>query len=433
MAKLDFETMFPEGKLLGTPTYSDFRNVLRNMNEAGYFDGEEEQGYIKADGSVPMTSGYNPVADGDILTYKFFTEKAELNGPIFQKTLGPTGDFKNFNELYEFYNNRLFPVGTLIKVMVQDGVHRFEVNKKYLLEIESAAVPIEIYGTSADDCTIEILPEFNNTSYAGCINSKLNTWCYIHDLTIKEISGSTTAILLKFDGASGRLSNVKLHGGKRAVLVQYNASLIGWNIDIYNPVGSQYSTFKVWSNSNVILWYGINIYNDNGDSKADGLYSGGNSNIQINYTNFEHRGLRVAIQPQWGGIIYCNTTSSIKIVNCEKGFLVQDHSFFIGDKLPIFTNTATQFVNEVNTVLKDGSFTFINRKDYKFENGFINNENGTASLLNSIPSDIQTSGDKSIPTLEYLLSPEFGNSLPISEPGEAGRLWNDSGFLKISQ
>jgi hypothetical protein len=197
-------------------------------------------------------------------------------------------------------------------------------------------------------------------------------------------------------------------------------------------MGHNSSTFKAWGNSNIILWYGVNIFNDNGDPQADGIYSGGNSSIQINHTNFEIRGVRLAIQPQWGGIIYCNSTSSIKIVNCEYGFLVQDHSYFIGDKEPIFTNVVVPYINEKNTIFKDGSYTFIARKDFKFENGFINSENGTAELLNSSPSDIQATGGKSIPTLEYLLSPEFGNALPTTDPGVAGSPWNDAGILKIS-
>jgi hypothetical protein len=34
---------------------------------------------------------------------------------------------------------------------------------------------------------------------------------------------------------------------------------------------------------------------------------------------------------------------------------------------------------------------------------------------------------------EYLLSAEFGNSLPTTDPGIPGKLWNDAGVLKISQ
>ena len=62
----------------------------------------------------------------------------------------------------------------------------------------------------------------------------------------------------------------------------------------------------------------------------------------------------------------------------------------------------------------------------------MNNVDGTAELLNSTPTDIQATGGKAIPTLEYLLSAEFGNSLSTTDPGVAGQLWNDAGTLKIS-
>jgi hypothetical protein len=431
--RTDLEKMFPDSKLLGAPTYSDFRNLLQKMNRAGYFDSGEDQGYLKADGSVPMIPNYEPTDNGDIVPYDFFKKYIEMEGPTLHKTLGPNGDFKDFNELYDFCNNRVFPAGSILKVEVEDGVHRFQVDKAYLFEIKSTEIPIEIYGSSTDNCIIEIEPAAGNTIYKGGIHSALNTWSYIHHLSIKEVSGSDSAVLLYFEGSASRISDIKLYGGGRALLVQYNASLIGWNLNIYDPAGTRLSTFKAWGNSNIILWYGVNIFNDNGNPQADGIFVGGNSSLQINYTNFEIRGVRLAIQPQWGGIMYFNKMNDLKIVDSEYGFKVQDHSYFIGDKDPIFTNVNVPFENEKNTVLKDGSYTFIARTDFKFENGFINSANGTAELLDSEPSEIQAAGDKAIPTLEYLLSSEFGNSLPTVDPGEPGRLWNDAGVLKISQ
>lgn len=62
-----------------------------------------------------------------------------------------------------------------------------------------------------------------------------------------------------------------------------------------------------------------------------------------------------------------------------------------------------------------------------------NFEDGTLSLKKANPVDITTRGAKVVPTLEYLLSPEFGNSLPTVNPGVPCTLWNDSRILKISQ
>jgi hypothetical protein len=279
---------------------------------------------------------------------------------------------------------------------------------------------------------VEISPKSGNSNFKGGIKALLNTWCYIHHITLKDISGSTSTILLEFEGADCRLSNIKLYGSKRAVLAQYNASLIGWDISIYDPTAANASAFKIWANSKALLWYGINIYNENGNENADGIYAGGNSSIQINYANFEIERVKLAIQAQWGGIIYYNNTGTIQLKDCPYGIRARDYSFLVGDKEPEFTNVPTQYSDELNTILIDGSYTLINRKDFKVINGFNNKENGTALLMKSTPENIQNEGDKSIPTLEYLLSEEFGNSLPTSDPGVSGKIWNDSGILKIS-
>lgn len=80
----------------------------------------------------------------------------------------------------------------------------------------------------------------------------------------------------------------------------------------------------------------------------------------------------------------------------------------------------------------EGSCVRINRVAFETENGFINNEDGTAEIKNSTPALIEAKGLKAIPTLGYLLSPEFVNSLPITDPAVAGTLWNNNGVLSIS-
>lgn len=40
---------------------------------------------------------------------------------------------------------------------------------------------------------------------------------------------------------------------------------------------------------------------------------------------------------------------------------------------------------------------------------------------------------RSLITKEYLLSADFGNSLPIADPGTAGQLWNNNGVVSVSK
>ena len=47
----------------------------------------------------------------------------------------------------------------------------------------------------------------------------------------------------------------------------------------------------------------------------------------------------------------------------------------------------------------------------------------TPTLINTL---------KSLITKEYLLSPDFGSSLPTTDPGIAGQLWNNNGVVTVS-
>ncbi len=57
---------------------------------------------------------------------------------------------------------------------------------------------------------------------------------------------------------------------------------------------------------------------------------------------------------------------------------------------------------------------------------------GTITAPETSSTKIQARGNKTLVTLEYLFSAEFGNALPTTDPGNPGVLWNDSGVIKVS-
>jgi hypothetical protein len=85
------------------------------------------------------------------------------------------------------------------------------------------------------------------------------------------------------------------------------------------------------------------------------------------------------------------------------------------------TGTATDTIHET------GIGTSTNRV-----NGFEIYTDGTLTAPEAKPDTLVARGIKSLVTIEYLLSPEFGNALPTTDPGVSGQPWNDNGTLKLS-
>ena len=57
---------------------------------------------------------------------------------------------------------------------------------------------------------------------------------------------------------------------------------------------------------------------------------------------------------------------------------------------------------------------------------------GTLTAPEASPAGLEARGNKSLVTIEYLLSPEFGNSLDEVDPFIIGAIWNNNGVLTIS-
>jgi hypothetical protein len=65
------------------------------------------------------------------------------------------------------------------------------------------------------------------------------------------------------------------------------------------------------------------------------------------------------------------------------------------------------------------------------KNGFEIYTDGQVRAPEATPSITDLDLQNLVP-VSYLLSAEFGNKLPTTDPGVTGRIWNDSGILKVS-
>jgi hypothetical protein len=103
---------------------------------------------------------------------------------------------------------------------------------------------------------------------------------------------------------------------------------------------------------------------------------------------------------------------------------------FMGSDLTSYGDSFSDISNYVFSFILNGS----NAKAYSINNSYSN-----APISNITPGEMTSGG--ALLTIEgglnslnssYLLSADFGNSFPTTNPGVSGKVWNDGGTLKVS-
>ncbi len=115
-----------------------------------------------------------------------------------------------------------------------------------------------------------------------------------------------------------------------------------------------------------------------------------------------------------------------------------NYSFGAGNYINLTGDYKTVF-GRYNVDKSDSIFEIgVGTADKSRENAFDVYSDGTAMLEYAHPAEITNRGklpfhnNRVIPTVEWLLSPEFGNSLPIEDPQINGQLWNDNNIVTVS-
>jgi hypothetical protein len=145
-----------------------------------------------------------------------------------------------------------------------------------------------------------------------------------------------------------------VYGGARAIVVNYGATCIGFNLETFEQTASNKSAFYVGNLSRCELWYGVTI-NGNTSVSNDGLFVGLGSSLTINYTNCEIKDVRYGIQSQWNGNIFAGGTSGLKLTNCSTGIFVEDNSKVNLEVAPTFSNVTKEYHQALNELMGDNS------------------------------------------------------------------------------
>lgn len=390
-------------------------------------------------------------------------------------TVGVGKDFELLHDAMRFCESLVFGGSGSLEIVLDDGVH----------VLSEATIKEEWCCYLFKDVNVEIRSASESKSLCTVIIDYNSVYEY---LDVIFITGGTLSIRnISFDGYDA--NNIDI---KRWFIYAYNGSSLyvkdcnfnhfynpvygsGSNIAIYGDViiTEAFSGVSVW-NGTLVQWadnasgditafrnfyeYGepttnwviavlargnsyFTSYSDievSGPPALDKIFNGfridESSRMYIDGTATHNiSDCKVAIKIEGGSSIGTEQRDfTLNITDCDTGFQISynSHLFLVND--PIFVNTPVEYTIPCNMETKEGSYVRINRVAFETENGFINNEDGTAEIKNSTPASIEAKGLKAIPTLEYLLSPEFGNSLPTTDPAVAGTLWNNNGVLSIS-
>jgi len=425
MARLDFDQMFPDTNLRGTPTFSDIRQVLSHMNEAGYFEGggtpPNLEDYLKRDGTVQLVATYVPSDEQDIATKKYVDENA----------IRPTG----------------------LELLTEGGSNGWRLigrNPDYYGDIGNEAIDLSTSTTSGDyGATGERAVAFGfmtvasgRNSFAGGDNTvakATNAFAFgsgvssNNDCSVAFGSGTVASGGDAFVfGQDSEANGDKSFAGGLGSIAEGNASIafgLGASAEgIYSTaIGKQLkaSGESSYAQGSYTTASGLASHAEGYYTTAEGSFShaeGYATHATGNY-GIHAEGYETINEGTYGSHVEgcgAKVTGSLGAHAEGYGTIAQNDSMHVEGRYNV--GTATDTIHETGIGIR--------ASDRK--NAFEIYTDGRLVAPELTATLIDAAGDKSLIIKEYLLSAEFGNSLPTADPGEAGRLWNDGGALKIS-
>jgi len=259
------------------------------------FDGQDFNGrFLMSDGRT--------ITPGDIA----FSKKSG----VVEKTLGPSGDFQTFDELSAWIDENVFAPNSWLRVSIESGTYDFVIEGDYLFSTSGRQLPIEIVG-SGKDSTIIRVSRGQNSGYKAIFSSSAGQ-LIVSNLSTIDTDESQSLVHVNINGGIGRVHDLSMTGGMRAISCMYNSSILMWNIYTYNMNVFGNSVIYISSNANAISWYDMVIEQTNGVA-VDAITASSNSSIQINYANISIKNSKNAIQAQYNGRIVFLSSSSISI------------------------------------------------------------------------------------------------------------------------
>jgi len=348
------------------------------------FDGQDFNGrFLMSDGRT--------ITPGDIA----FSKKSG----VVEKTLGPSGDFQTFDELSAWIDENVFAPNSWLRVSIESGTYDFVIEGDYLFSTSGRQLPIEIVG-SGKDSTIIRVSRGQNSGYKAIFSSSAGQ-LIVSNLSTIDTDESQSLVHVNINGGIGRVHDLSMTGGMRAISCMYNSSILMWNIYTYNMNVFGNSVIYISSNANAISWYDMVIEQTNGVA-VDAITASSNSSIQINYANISIKNSKNAIQAQYNGRIVFLSSSSISIEGTtEDDIDVTQNSRVVLDIEPI-TEEGRILSSSIpkNTLMNDGSIWTISNDGFSTENGLADYPDGTLELKNSVATNVLDRGEKSVLTKE---------------------------------
>ena len=297
------------------------------------------------------------VSHVDDVTKGLINNTGEVLKNEIVKTIGPTGDFKNFGEAQKFYDELAIDSSTLVLNVAAGVIDEGVLDRECLFL--GMGKQVTIAGAGVDDTEIKY-------SNGKGIRIRLGA-SRMMDFTITDETDPNTGehfIPITSSGALVKANNIRVNGGYRGMSYMYDSNFLGWNIELNGQYGDDKSAFEVGYGSTAVMHYGPTI---NGDVtfNADGIYAYYNSNITILHCNMELKDLNLGLQAEYNSNIYIHNANNLKMTDCDYGVFSRASGVISLDKNPVFTNVNTEYYNgknymdntgSVNNILEDKAF-----------------------------------------------------------------------------
>jgi hypothetical protein len=329
------------------PITSKFIPIKDSITIEGIDHIIDDNGISIDDSNTPMTDPHKELATRAFIESRSITADSEID-----VTIGPGGDYNNFEEFEDFLNGVVISPTATIKATVLDGTHTFDVQSHGHVFKVPDFITVLITASALGNVTINV-DNSNGYAYRSFISVDFSANTKIENLHIIDTVGGLTHISCRNQGVT-EVADCILENGRYAIFARMFAQVLTRRVTIKN-IDSR----AIWSveSSRVDVWDTLSI-----DGCSIGLDASVQSLISLNGT------AQVDISNAGYGVVAQLNDSSVSIVtNTQLSFTnisqfeyaVANNSKIIASYLDLSSNTVYPNLNIVND---DFSYVFDNQQ-----------------------------------------------------------------------
>lgn len=322
------------------------------------------------------------------------------------RTIGAAGDFKTFAEAQVWFNQTIVRGGSAVEFKVLDAVHN------EVIEGDSHLFKVAKGGNvkfSTDVSTVIHLSGEGAFHGFYCGNmSQLQ----VSNISIVNDAFGTNAGANAFE-ASLWSSIVVLFadvtGFRIGLLVGKTSGATAIGMNFYDMTSATISVVSVTSTSTLFMSAPTSFIQTNGIT-SDGIFVGTNSVAYIDRSPMTFTGVHHGIQVVMSSVlnsydspmVFTDVISPLQVSLWDLGGTIKLDAL----SALTFNNVTTEYNVPLNEIQLDDGY------------------------ISTMDAPLRYVGEPSV--TEYVLSPEYGNSLPTVDPGVIGSIWNNLGVLTVS-